>query len=670
MESFLHTTLTTTMARKKRKSKKAKPNSKAASRDQRDVPSPADSTPTSRTEVTWIIAALVLLIGIITTLLVLRPGGYRKNNGESREQLSGISEVDMRETSVTIRDNKDTWRKLDDPKTDGWETESLQKAAKAKFASFLNALTNPDEELPTVSDDFRSTVMVPIPGSDFRNMFSSDGLNVEAGSLDFLEATGAEAATELRDQLTTAYPDSSRWALKPVGVKQSGKTVEVEFLLAFAGSNGNTRFESHGKCMTQWDASEGLDKLTLVELQQERLELTSLHGSQPTFVDRTQAVLGRNDCFASQLQVGLHHWLGQSQDTRSEALLGTPGLAIADINGDARPDLYLCQEFGLPNRLFIQQPDGTLQDVSADAGVDWLESSRGCLLVDFDQDGDRDLAVAMIGHVIVATNDGTGKFQIAKVLPTSEDTMSLAAADYDNDADVDLFVCCYQPNDVLGTKRSSSVAIPGAEFVYHDAATGAANSLFRNDSNSDGIQFADVTAEAGLAQGNTRYSFAASFEDYDNDGDQDLYIANDYGPNNLYRNDQMDGRTEFVDIAAETNAQDRASGMSVAWGDYDRDGRMDVHVSNMFSSAGNRVTSQSKFKPEVDTELKQRLRRFARGNTLLRNGDEQFEDVSQPAGITIGRWAWGSLFADINNDGWEDLLVANGYMTTPDSGDL
>ena len=126
-----------------------------------------------------------------------------------------------------------------------------------------------------------------------------------------------------------------------------------------------------------------------------------------------------------------------------------------------------------------------------------------------------------------------------------------------------------------------------------------------------------------------------------------------------------------MDVAADAGVEDSASGMSVTWGDYDRDGWVDLHVSNMFSAAGNRITYQANFKPDATQTLRGRFQRFARGNTLLRNlGDGSFGDVSVASAVTMGRWAWGSNFVDLNNDGWEDLIVANGYITSYDTGDL
>ena len=384
---------------------------------------------------------------------------------------------------------------------------------------------------------------------------------------------------------------------------------------------------------------------------------------RPLFSDITASALEHNSSYSEQFLYGMNHWLSRIEDTRPITWFGTPGLAVGDVNGDGRDDLYVCQEWGLPNRLFLQNSDGTATDVAEQAEVDWLPSSRSALLVDLDNDGDQDLVVAMVGAVVLAANDGFGGFSLQSVLSTSQDTMALSAADYDGDGDLDLYVGSYMADLVLGEKRPQHVSVPTPDFIYHDANDGARNTLFRNQ--GDWL-FRDVTAQVGLEANNRKHTLAAAWEDYDNDGDQDLYVANDYGRNNLYRNDG--GR--FVDVATESGAEDRASGMSVSWADFDRDGLMDVYVSNMFSAAGNRVMSQSRFKPNLSDSERARFRHFAVGNTLLRNLGRNFGDVSQSAAVSMGRWAWSSNFLDVNNDGWEDLVVANGYMSTDDPGDL
>ena len=144
-------------------------------------------------------------------------------------------------------------------------------------------------------------------------------------------------------------------------------------------------------------------------------------------------------------------------------------------------------------------------------------------------------------------------------------------------------------------------------------------------------------------------------------------MANDFGRNNLYRND--DGK--FEDVAAEAGVEDISAGMSVTWGDYDNDGQMDLYVSNMFSSAGNRIAYQRNFNTQATGQIRSELQRHARGNSLFRNtGEGTFEDVSIDTGVTMGRWAWSSNFVDLNNDGWEDIVVANGFLTNDDTQDL
>ncbi|MCB0266489.1 MAG: VCBS repeat-containing protein, partial [Calditrichaeota bacterium] len=197
--------------------------------------------------------------------------------------------------------------------------------------------------------------------------------------------------------------------------------------------------------------------------------------------------------------------------------------------------------------------------------------------------------------------------------------MSLSAADFDQDGRLDVYVCAYAPSSFLEQSMNVLIAAEAENFVYHDANNGAQNHLFRNETTAkDGWRFRDVTKEIGLYENNRRWSLAASWEDFDNDGDQDLYVANDYGRNNLYRNDlDASGRRRFADVAATAGVEDSASGMSVSWSDYDQDGWMDIYVSNMYSSAGNRIAYQERFKADAPLDVKQRLQRFARGNTLL-----------------------------------------------------
>jgi hypothetical protein len=215
-----------------------------------------------------------------------------------------------------------------------------------------------------------------------------------------------------------------------------------------------------------------------------------------------------------------------------------------------------------------------------------------------------------------------------------------------------------------GRARGRTKTHTSYPYPYHDANNGAPNHLLRNDG---GWRFTDVTAASGMNENNRRFSLAASWCDYDDDGDPDLYVANDFGRTNLYRND---GGGRFRDVAAEAGVEDIGNGMSVAWEDYDADGRIDLHVGNMWSSAGNRLVDQPAFR-KASAGTQEIYRRMARGNSLFRSlGGGRFEDVSEESGTTFGRWAWSSKFIDHDSDGREDLYVANGFVTNESHDDL
>ncbi|HVS16995.1 MAG TPA: CRTAC1 family protein, partial [Planctomycetota bacterium] len=170
------------------------------------------------------------------------------------------------------------------------------------------------------------------------------------------------------------------------------------------------------------------------------------------------------------------------------------------------------------------------------------------------------------------------------------------------------------------------------------------------------------TAEAGFAADNAKFSLAATWVDFDLDGDMDLYVVNDFGRNNLFVND---GKGHFVDRAAELGLQDIGAGMGAAVADYDLDGDLDLYVTNMFSADGLRTARQERYLSGRDPAARLDYVKHARGNSLLRNrGDGSFEDVTEASGTALGRWAWGAKFVDFDGDGWEDLFVPNGQTSS------
>lgn len=418
---------------------------------------------------------------------------------------------------------------------------------------------------------------------------------------------------------------------------------------------------------TAWLWPDASDPPLLQSIRVSEFEETS---SERLFVDCSESVFKNVPSYGEQFLKGTEHWAGRIEGRYGIGISGWHGMALGDVNGDGLDDLYVCEPGGLPNRLYLAESDGTVRDASAESGTDFRLQTQAALFVDLDNDDDQDLVIATTLGVVFMANDGKGMFtvKLSKLVPEAP-PVALAAADIDLDGDLDIYTACYSKRRIASDDPEGDAAQLGRPVPYHDANNGGRNVLFRNDRN---WRFTDATVDLGLDHNNQRFSFAPTWEDYDDDGDPDLYVANDYGRNNLYRNDRDDeGNVRFTDVAAEAGVEDISAGMSASWGDADGDGDRDLYVSNMWSSAGNRIAYQRNFQSSLDESIRGEFQRHARGNSLfLNNGDGTFSDASEEAGVTMGRWSWGSRFFDLNNDSRQDLIVSNGFLTQPDGGDL
>lgn len=543
------------------------------------------------------------------------------------------------------------------PGVDGWDSERLSADAYDR----LKELTKPVADIDfanLLSEDFRSTALVPAAVE--MSTLAGDIQVIEGVTFEDSNQSLAAELEELRGHAKSADEPTIRF--KPVRIdldEQAGSTTfATEALVEIEGTQADgavTQIDATWRC--NWSNT---DPLTLTQI--EVTAFREVHAPRPLFTDVTRSTFADTTSFTEQMMHGISYWAERLTRVDDFALTGHHGIAVGDVNGDGLDDVYACDGGGLPNRLYVQSTDGTVTDRSAEAQVDFLEDSRSALIVDLDNDGDQDLVVATVALVIFAENDGSGKFTLKGGHPGSPGPYSMAAADFDNDGDLDIYVTSYgKGRDAASGAQDFEVRSP---VPYNDANNGGRNILLANHGS---FHFADVTTSVGLDANNERWTFAAAWEDYDLDGDVDLYVVNDFGRNCLYRNDNG----KFENIAAEAGVEDMAGGMSASWGDANGDGQMDIYVGNMFSAAGNRVTYQRKFGTSRKADDTSAIQRMARGNTLFQQGENgQFEDVSELAGVTMGRWAWSSGFADLNNDGWEDLVVTNGYLSNPKTDDL
>ncbi|MGH9779370.1 MAG: FG-GAP repeat domain-containing protein [Candidatus Acidiferrales bacterium] len=546
---------------------------------------------------------------------------------------------------------------------DGWLSELYDEEIKAQLAvvkKHLKHIPLEREQLtPFIAADFRGTPLTPTKRTRLRD------------AVPWVEVYQPEREFKLTAE--TLPQELERWLgdlahIDELELKSTAISIEVpdppqvQFQIRYYVTGTTAKHEVRqitGYWMTQWrkDAEKGWQWKGVV--WEEGWESRS---PKALFADITTCALPPGPA-SEQLQLGVDWWSNNLDVATGIDVYGHNGVAVGDVDGDGLEDFYVCQPAGLPNRLFRSNGDGTFADISRQAGVDVLDRSTMGLLVDFDNDGDKDLLV--VGDALLLfRNDGRGNFAFvepadAGLTPKTEEKgifTSACTADYNRDGWLDIYVTSYVWQ--VG-ETSNRLPVP-----YHDATNGTPNYLFQN--RGDGT-FSDVTAETGLNENNNRFSFACSWADYDGNGWPDLYVANDFGRNNLYRNEGG----KFRDVAAEAGVEDLGAGMSVAWGDYDNDGLLDLYVGNMYSTAGLRTTMQPIFKPDSPTGVRSFLRRQAKGNSLFRNqGDGTFEDVSETAGVTMGRWAWSSNFFDIDLDGWDDIYVANGYVTNESTKDL
>ncbi len=543
-----------------------------------------------------------------------------------------------------------------DPAKDGWDSEAFADQAQEQLGKLKALLSDPDQmKRSALSEivDLDNVSLPPLrPATQLAEVYRTSGLRVRRLPPSVTQAPNKDALKEFRNLAGAFERPQLKFKLFKVALLPGGKAETRQF---FAISDA--ALEDNATWKITWDiAQTKIEKIEIEEFE----EVTRLVGGT-LLNDATGAVFGNDPSLRDHLGHGINYWQGRIEKILSMHYFGHNGIAVGDVNGDGLDDLYACQAAAVPNKLLVQQPDGTVVDLAAASGVDVLNASRGALLADLDNDGDQDLAITTPYSTLVFANDGNGKFALAQQITFASGGYSLTAADYDNDGDLDLYVCVYyrKPGDAL------ALAYP---IPYHDANNGGQNVLLRNDK----MVFTDATEATGMNAENHRFSFAASWEDVDADGDQDLYVANDYGRNNLYRNLLVEtGAPQFASDAAAAGIEDTSFGMSVCWGDADGDGRVDLYTGNMFSGAGNRIAFQDRFQQHAPGEIKAKLQRTARGNSLfLNNGDATFRDVTMTSGARQGRWAWGSIFADINNDGLKDLVVGNGFVTGKREDDL
>jgi hypothetical protein len=357
-----------------------------------------------------------------------------------------------------------------------------------------------------------------------------------------------------------------------------------------------------------------------------------------------------------------------------------PSLAVVDIDRDGLDDIYVMARWG--KNVLLHNKGGYFEDVAPQYGLDIDSHCASAIFADFDNDGDVDL---MLGRTLVPSQylvNENGQFVdrsdtlVDGGLPSL--VTSVSAADYNGDGLLDVYLSTYAANMQDDELKDNGPPLknPDSEGLLSDFLPDDVSlRLMKHIGKKDYHRHLNNYGPPNLLLLNTggrfetsplneqvaiwRHTYQASWSDYDQDGDPDLYLTNDFAGNSLMRND---GDAGFVDVAEASGTTDIGFGMGASWGDYDNDGRVDLYVSNMFSKAGRRITgSLQKIDP--------RFAMMARGNSLFHNkasGFQMVSDLEAPAlQVEKAGWSWSGQFVDFDNDGWLDVHALSGYYSAP-----
>ncbi len=331
------------------------------------------------------------------------------------------------------------------------------------------------------------------------------------------------------------------------------------------------------------------------------------------------------------------------------------GVLLIDYDRDGWLDIYFTNsptlEMALAGRkvksaLYHNNHDGTFTDVTDRAGVGFpCAWPMGGAVGDYNNDGWPDMYITCLGRNTLYKNNGDGTFtDVTDQAGVADSRWSTGAAfgDYDGDGWVDLFVANYVDYHWSDLAKLPSFLLCPLKGVMipcgPQGLPGAGDSLYHN--NRDGT-FTNVSKQSGVSDPEGRYGLGVVWSDFSNSGRPDLYVANDSTPNFLYRND---GNGHFTEIGFESGTAVSGEGaaqgsMGVAIADYLRNGRFSIVVTNLMDEP----------------------------DTLYRNeGNSHFTDVSFPAGLgwdTLPYVGWGTVFVDLDNDGWPDLFLVNGHIS-------
>lgn len=352
----------------------------------------------------------------------------------------------------------------------------------------------------------------------------------------------------------------------------------------------------------------------------------------------------------------------------TESTYQYPSISVVDYDQDGYEDLFLTARWVAP-QLFRNKGDGTYEDVTALTGLNPSSYVNCAVFADFDNDGDPDALLGRSYERTLYYRNDSGRF--TEVTDSHSDlgdqflVSAMAVADVNSDGLLDVYLSTYSP--VADIDNLKHKVLSPEDVRRFDAILASDSSPFVNERGVPNVLLMNrgngrLERAGGEVVRLWRKSYQPLWFDADNDGDDDLYVCNDFGPDSFLRNDTPRGATDpvLVDAFSEVFPDGQmAFGMGASCGDYDNDGDLDLFISNMYSKAGNRIVP---FFKKADPQILV----AARGNFLYQNQGGVFRLANEKdAPESKVGWAFGGQFADFNNDGWLDLYVPSGFYTAP-----
>lgn len=379
--------------------------------------------------------------------------------------------------------------------------------------------------------------------------------------------------------------------------------------------------------------------------------------------------------------------LAQERHLTNQILMNGSGVAAGDVDGDGWCDLYFCGLDG-PNKLFRNRGGWKFEDVSTSANVALAElDASGAAFADLDGDRDLDLIVnSLAAGTHVLFNDGRGHFTIGRVLNKNRGGTSMALADIDGDGDLDLYVANYrtvtlrdQPNTRFTIKtidgQPQVTAVEGKpltdpeltnRFTFRITMGERGGNFAQDEHGESDVLFINdgkggFTPRAPLEDAPFDWGLAVMFRDLNQDGAPDIYVCNDFrSPDRVWMND---GKGNFKAAAPLAFRQMSLSSMGVDVADINRDGYDDIFVVDMLSRDHvHRHTQRMEIRPEVVPASAIEYRpQYPRNTLFLNRGDGTYAEIAQFSGLEASEWSWTPIFLDVDLDGYEDVLISNGF---------